>query len=269
MKFPCPNCTQNLSASEDLYGTFLNCPKCEKTLKVPLPGMMEPDKEKPLSIHASRSSQTSDRPFQRKHRSLFEIIVIIALFLGIGVTTLVLLSGQKSQDTHEAKLAADGRSIKKQAIENERRERKKPLLQKKERQRAEAITRNEPKLVKAQWSDNSDFVLLAPDHRAFTKDFEVLTSRCENFKSALIGTETFARLKRKNSRSASQWEQIVLSATSYAYSELESLYREFANDKISRALIKDGIREIGLKLDKSARQFKAEIASVEAIPRRR
>lgn len=41
INFDCPHCGQNLDAPEDMPGMVINCPACEKPIKVPTPAGLE------------------------------------------------------------------------------------------------------------------------------------------------------------------------------------------------------------------------------------
>lgn len=42
INFDCPHCAQNLEAPRDMAGLFIECPTCQKVIKVPAPGAKVP-----------------------------------------------------------------------------------------------------------------------------------------------------------------------------------------------------------------------------------
>ena len=93
IKFPCPSCTQRISATEAHIGTFVDCPACSHAFEVPASVERVQPARTPKAVHL--------RDFADRHR--------MSLAIGILVTILVLGSSLWLRQRHraEAKAAAD------------------------------------------------------------------------------------------------------------------------------------------------------------------
>jgi len=59
IKFECPHCSQSLEADEQLRGTEIACPKCQNTIQMPAPAVVETrpqDRPSPRAIDLAFSS---------------------------------------------------------------------------------------------------------------------------------------------------------------------------------------------------------------------
>lgn len=82
MKFHCDHCKAILSVTEDVYGAFVQCPECQKTLKAPFPDMADLDFDEIVQVKEKKSTGRSTLTYILFGTLLAAVFAIILAVLG-------------------------------------------------------------------------------------------------------------------------------------------------------------------------------------------